>query len=82
MADVKFGLAQINNATPKLWGRISSSIRYFAVSAIALFSAADFIPQAKQKWIIFGTSMFILLLKAIDMGLGVQESDTPPTQGQ
>lgn len=85
---IKFGVSQMGNPTPKIWERISTSLRYFLVSLIGLISATDVIPPTKSKLIILGMSVLILLLKSIDMGLGISDEgqakgggkggDTPP----
>lgn len=82
MAKVKFGASQINNPTPVLWERISSAIRYFLVGAITTISATDIIPDKTVKYITLSCGLAILLLKAIDMGLGVQPAEIKedPTQ--
>lgn len=71
MAEVNFGLNQLNNPTPKVWSRISTSLRYLCVSGITLISATDFLPATKMKLFCFVLGGFILVLKSVDMGLGV-----------
>jgi hypothetical protein len=75
MSDVKFGLNQVSNPTPKVWGRISTSLRYLCVSGITLISGTDFLPANKMKMFCFVLGGFILVLKAVDMGLGVSEPE-------
>jgi hypothetical protein len=82
MPDVKFGPSQINNPTPKAWSRVSTSIRYFLVSMTGLVAATDLIPAKTAKILTLTISGVILLLKAIDMGLGVQSEGEQPKAGQ
>jgi hypothetical protein len=56
----------------RIWLRISESLRYFLVGGITMIQPVDFIPSDTVKWLSFGMGLGILLLKSIDMGVGIQ----------
>lgn len=71
-----WSVKNFSSPTPKTWGRISTSLRYFLVGIIGLVSATDIIPPSKSKLWTLVLSGIILLLKSIDMGLGISPDHT------
>ena len=75
-----FSTKNYNKKTPQIWGRVSTSLRYFLVGVIGTISATDIINPAHVKISVLVMSLLILALKSVDLGLGVSEENTTGTQ--
>jgi len=61
----------VSNPTPTILARATRALRYFAVSLITMVSATDLFSGGQSKIISFSLGVFILLLGAVDIVVGV-----------
>lgn len=73
MPKTTFRISNHNKPAPKIWGRISTASRYFLVSVMTMLPGAEIMSADRLKITMFAMGMVILLLKSIDLGLGVSE---------
>ncbi len=76
---VRFGLDQISNPTPDKWARISKGLKYFFTGAIVIVSGTPWLSSKAANITNFCIAIGILVLGAIDTGMGV--APTPKQDG-
>lgn len=73
MNNVTLSVKNRHRRTPSKFKKVSDALKYFFVSAIGVITVSNFIEQGPKDWVVFSLTMTILLLRALDMGLGYKE---------
>ncbi len=68
---IRFGLDQIGNPAPDRWMRISKGLKYFFTGAIVIVSGTPWLSSKEANITNFCIAIGILILGAIDTGMGV-----------
>ena len=77
MGQVTFSKDNITTPAPITWKRISDSVKYFLVGLMGLMATTDMVGTKTKNIIIAVSSLVIILLKSVDMGLGVAPVEQP-----